>query len=128
MPTKSVLFPVDLFKLSDWLAIAAAISIPWSTSATGILVGLWLLALVPTLDWMQLRRLVLQPAGGLPIALILLACVGTLWAEVSWHDRWGGLGGFVKLLPIPLFMVQFRRSENGYRVFVGFLIGCLALL
>jgi O-antigen ligase len=50
------------------------------------------------------------------------------WAEVSWHARWGGLDGFIKLLLIPLFMAQFRRSEKGRCVFIGFLIACIALL
>ena len=51
-----------------------------------------------------------------------------LWADVAWHARWGGLDGFAKLLVIPLLMAQFRRSDGGHRVFIGFLIACVALL
>jgi hypothetical protein len=41
---------------ADYLAIALVATLPWSTSATGILVGAWLVVLLPTLDWPALRR------------------------------------------------------------------------
>ena len=34
---------------ADYLALALAVSLPWSTSATGILAVVWLLAVIPTL-------------------------------------------------------------------------------
>jgi O-antigen ligase len=117
-----------LGRIADGLAVAVAVSIPWSTSATSILLVLWLIALIPTLVWDDLRRELLTAAGDLPVVLFLLGAIGTLWADVSWHERWGGLDGFVRLLMIPLLMVQFRRSDGGNRVFVGFLISCVALL
>ena len=40
-----------LERLSDGLAAAVAVSLPWSTSATGILLGLWLITLIPLLDF-----------------------------------------------------------------------------
>jgi hypothetical protein len=43
-------------RLADGLAAAAAASLPWSTSATGILVTLWLVASLPMLDFAALRR------------------------------------------------------------------------
>ncbi len=43
-------------------------SLPWSTSATGILLVLWLIALLPTLDLAAIRREVMTPAGGLPVS------------------------------------------------------------
>ncbi len=114
--------------VADWLAVAVAVSLPWSTSATGILLVLWLIALIPTLSWPDMRRQLMTVAGGLPVLLVLLGVVGMAWADVSWHARWGGLDGFAKLLVIPFLMAQFRRSDFGYRVFAGFLIGCVALL
>ena len=42
--------------LADWLAVAVAVSLPWSTSATAILVVLWLLAALPALDRSAVRR------------------------------------------------------------------------
>jgi O-antigen ligase len=95
-----------LARLADGLAVAVAVSLPWSTSATGILLVLWLLALLPTLTWSDIRRALATPAGGLPALLVLLGVIGMAWAQVSWHARWGGLDGFAKLLVIPLLMAQ----------------------
>lgn len=117
-----------LMRVSDGLAVAVAVSLPWSTSATAILVVAWLLALVPTLDGPRLRREIMSPAGGLPVLLFLLGVAGVLWADVSLLERWKGLDSFFKLLVIPLLLVQFRRSDRGTWVFVGYLYSCLALL
>ena len=117
-----------LVRISDGLIVAVAVSLPWSTSATGILLVLWLLALFPTLEWSDVRRELMTPAGGLPVLLVLLGVLGMTWADVPLLERWKGLAGSFKLLVIPLLMVQFRRSDNGTRVFIGFLIACLALL
>jgi hypothetical protein len=51
-----------------------------------------------------------------------------VWADVSWHDRFGGLDGFHRLLAIPLLLAQFRRSENGMWVVCGFFISSLTVL
>ena len=113
---------------ADWLAVAVAVSLPWSTSATGILSVIWLLAVIPTLTWPSLRRELTSAAGGLPVLLFLLGALGMLWAEVPWAARFGGLDGFAKLLLLPLLMVQFRRSDRGRWVLIGFLLACVALL
>jgi len=120
--------PVLSQRLADALMVATAVSLPWSTSATGILVALWLIALIPTLAGADLRPVVLTPAGGLPVLLVLLGVAGMLWADVSWAERWEGLASFLKLLAIPLLFFQFSRSERGQLVFVGYLAACLALL
>lgn len=117
-----------LARLADGLMIAVAVSLPWSTSATGILLVLWLLALVPTLDWPGLRRELLTAAGGLPVLLVLLGLAGMLWADVTLIERWKGLGSFFKLLIIPLLLVQFRRSDRGAWVFGGYALSCAVLL
>ena len=118
----------NLATAADVLAVAIAVSLPWSTSATAILVGLWFFALVPVLRWDELRREILTPAGGLPVLLVLLGVAGMLWADVTWLERWKGLDSFLKLLAIPLLLVQFRRSERGTWVFAGYLLSCVALL
>ena len=87
-----------------------------------------LLALIPTLDWADLRRELVTPAGGLPVLLVVLGVLGMAWADVSLAERWGGVGSFFKLLVIPLLLVQFRRSERGLWVFGGYLLSCLTLL
>jgi O-antigen ligase len=113
---------------ADCLAIAIAVSLPWSTSATAILVGVWFFTLLPVLRLEELRREILTPAGGLPVLLVLLGIAGMLWADVTLLERWKGLDSFLKLLAIPLLLVQFRRSERGTWVFAGFLLSCIALL
>lgn len=117
-----------LAKFADCLMVAVAASVPWSTSATSILLVLWLIVLVPTLAWSDLRRQLLSAVGGLPVALFMLGAVGMAWTDVTWHEGWGGLDGFVRLLAVPLLMAQFRRSERGYPVLIGFLIACIVLL
>lgn len=115
-------------RIADGLAAAAAFSLPLSTSATGILVAAWLVALVPTFQITDLRREITTFAGGLPVLLWLLALAGFLWADVGWADRLSGLGGYIKLLVIPLLLMQFRRSANVHWVVIGFLAGSVAVL
>lgn len=115
-------------QLADWLAVAVAASLPWSTTATGILLALWLVAALPTLELGALRREIESLAGGLPVLLWLLAALGLLWADVSWHERLGGFSSFHRLLIIPVLLAQFRRSPNGMRVLAGFFASVLVLL
>jgi O-antigen ligase len=115
-------------RLADGLAVATAVSLPWSTSATAILMALWLIALVPTLTWAEVRRELMTAAGGLPVLLVALGVVGMLWADVSLHERWKGLDSFFKLLVIPLLFVQYRRADNAEWVFGGFALSCVVLL
>ncbi len=117
-----------LARTSDGLMVAIAMSLPWSTSATSILLVFWLLALLPTLEWSDVRRELMAPAGGLPVVLLLLGMLGMAWADAPLLERWKGLDGFFKLLVIPLLIAQFRRSDNGGRVFTGFLFACVVLL
>ena len=117
-----------LERLADWLAVAVAVTLPWSTSISQILIVAWLVALVPTLDVATVRRELQTPAGVLPVLLWLLALVGVLWANVPFAERIAGLGGFHKLLIIPLLLAQFRRSPRGWYVLYGFLASCVVLL
>jgi O-antigen ligase len=117
-----------LAQLANVLAAAVALVLPWSTSATGILIALWLVVLAPTLDFLSLRREVLAPAGGLPVLLWLLGAFGMLWAGVSWGERIAGLSGYHKLLVIPLLLAQFRRSGQGEWVLLAFVCSCAVLL
>jgi O-antigen ligase len=117
-----------LLQICDWCAVALAVSLPWSTSATGILAGLWVIAVIPTLDAMTLRRELSTFAGGLPVLFWALGVVGMLWADVSLAERLDGLGSFHKLLVIPLLLIHFRRSERGQWVMMGFLLSCGVLL
>jgi hypothetical protein len=114
-------------RVVDWLTVLLAVSLPWSTSATGILSVLWLVAVFFTLTWEE-RDVLFTPAGGLPVLLVLLGIAGMAWADVNFAERWGGLGSFLKLLFIPLLLVHFRRSKLGLHVFAGYALSCIALL
>jgi O-antigen ligase len=117
-----------LLQLADWLALGVALSLPWSTTATSILVVLWLLAVLPTLSPASIWREVATPAGGLPVLLWLLAALGMLWANVSWSERLNGFEGYLRLLAIPFLLAQFRRSDNGALVLYGYLAAATCLL
>ena len=52
-----------LAPIADGLAVAVAVSLPWSTSATSILIVLWLIAVLPTLDVASVRREGMTPSG-----------------------------------------------------------------
>jgi hypothetical protein len=116
------------FAAADAAAAAVAVSLPWSTSATAILVGVWLVCAAFTVDLADIRREAMTWAGGLPIALWTLALFGMLWADSEWPARIGGLAVFVKLLTLPVLLAQFRKSPNGQWVLFGFLAGATALL
>jgi O-antigen ligase len=114
--------------LADILVVVVAASLPWSTSATAILAVLWVLVLVPTLDLGDLKRQVGTAAGGLPALLVALGVAGMLWADVSFTERWNGIDSFVKLLAVPLLLVQFHRSDRARCVFMAYLGSCTLLL
>src|SRR5262245_2977681 len=110
-----------LARLADGLAAAAAAALPWSGSATLILIVAWAIVLLPTLALASVRREMLTPAGGLPVLLCLLGIAGMLWADVPFRERIGGVDSFLKLVAVPFLLAQFRRSENGQWVVLGFL-------
>ena len=122
-------------QVADALAMAVVISLPWSTSVTASLIGLWLLSALPFLRSSRLqkslsefRKSLTAPAGAFPVLLWLIAAFGMLWADVSWLERLQGLSGFHKLLVIPFLLVQFNRSARAQYVLAAFLFSCAVLL
>jgi hypothetical protein len=117
-----------LQQIADWLAVGVAVSLPLSTSATAVLIVLWLLAVIPTFDVSLLRREFASFAGGLPVMLWMVAAFGMLWADVPWSYRFYGLGAYHRLLVIPLLLAHFRRSNFGPVVCCGFLLSATCVL
>jgi O-antigen ligase len=114
---------------TDILAVAIAVSLPWSTSATEILVWVWLFTAIPTIRRGEFREMAMTAVGGLPVLLFLLGVIGMLWAyDVPMSERLGGLKSFYKLLFIPPLIIHFRQSERGAWVVYGFVASCGALL
>lgn len=114
--------------LADGLAVAVAMSLPWSTSLTSIFVILWVLALVPALRPPDLLGEVAKPASGIPVLFWLLGIIGSLWSVADLGQQLHAIKGFHKLLVIPLLFIQFRRSQRAHLVLGGFLLSCTVLL
>ena len=117
-----------LEKLADLIAIATAVVLPWSISATGICVVLWLLTTIPTIDAATFRRIFARPAAWLPVALFGFAAIAMLWSPVPFKEQWRAADDFLKLALIPLLFIHFQRSERGHWVFAGFLFSGVVLL
>jgi O-antigen ligase len=105
-----------------------AASIPWSTTATIVLLVIWLAVLLPTIESQPFGRVVRHPAALAAIALVALTVAGTLWAEGPWLNRWQGIGPAAKLLVLPFLLYQFERSGRADWVYKAFLVSCTVLL
>jgi len=123
-----LLDPVRFSQPADWMAVAVAVSLPWSTSLSGILIGIWLFCIIPTLDLRSLRWAVAVPAGAIPLALFAYGVIGMAWGGASFEDQWGSIKPTLRFLAFPLLFIQFRRSERGIWVLSGFLVSCTVLL
>src|SRR5262245_17069701 len=75
----------------DLLAVMIAASLPWSTSATSMLVVLWAIVLAPTIDWEAFRLDLAHPSHAFPLLLVALAILGVLWADGPWAARLHGI-------------------------------------
>jgi O-antigen ligase len=112
----------------DIYPVLVAACIPWSTSAVGIFMTIWLIVLIPTLEPGPFLRSLKRPACMLPLLFVALAVVGTLWADGPWPDRFHGINPVTKLLAIPLLLYHFQRSQRGLWVLVTFLASCSLLM
>ncbi|GLR85533.1 O-antigen ligase family protein [Bradyrhizobium iriomotense] len=111
----------------DLFAILTAASLPWSTSLAAIFNALMLACMVPFLDVRDFLQSLKRPICAAPIALFLLALVGTLWSDAAWGARLHAVNPTVKLLVLPVLLYHFERSARGHWVFVAFLVSCALL-
>jgi O-antigen ligase len=123
-----LLEPARFSQAADWMAVAVAVSLPWSTSLSGILIVIWLLCLIPTLDLRSLRWVAAVPAAAIPLALFVYGVIGMAWGGASFEDQWGSIKPTLRFLAFPLLFIQFRRSDRGMWVLEGFLVSCTVLL
>ncbi|WP_315803508.1 MULTISPECIES: O-antigen ligase family protein [unclassified Bradyrhizobium] len=112
----------------DVVAILLAASLPWSTSLVSILGVVMLITMLPFLDVERLLQVLKRPIALAPIALFLLALVGTLWSDVAWGARFYAVGPAAKLLVLPALLYHFQRSERGLWVFTAFLASCVLMV
>jgi O-antigen ligase len=113
---------------ADLIAVLLALLLPWSTSGVGIAVVLWLVAVAAVLEWRPFLRSLRRPISVLPIALVALAALGTLWSDASWSARLHAVSPATKLLVLPFLFYHFERSPRGMWVFVAFLASCTVLM
>jgi O-antigen ligase len=120
--------PAARIRNIDLLAVLIALLLPWSTSGVAIAVVLWLVALIPTIEPRALLRSLMRPISALPIAIVALALIGTLWSDAPWGTRLHAVSPTAKLLMLPLLFYHFERSSRGLWVFVAFLLSCTLLM
>jgi O-antigen ligase len=113
---------------SDVFAILIAASLPWSTTLVAVFAVAFLISIAPFLDAKALLQSLKRPICALPIALFVLAGVGTLWSDAPWGERLHAVGPAAKLLMIPLLLYHFERSTRSLKVLVGFLVSCVLLM
>ncbi len=113
---------------ADTVAILLAASLPWSTSLVSILGVVMLITIVPFLDLDRLLQVLKRPIALAPIALFMLALVGTLWSDAAWGARIYAVGPAAKLLVLPALFYHFERSERGLWVFAAFLASCVLMV
>ena len=111
----------------DIVAILLALSLPWSTSLVGIFAAALVVTLVPFLDLGAFLKSLKRPISAVPIALCVLALIGTLWSGAPWGERLYAVGPTAKLLVLPVLLYHFQRSERGLWVMVAFLVSCTLL-
>ena len=119
--------PAARMRNVDLIAVLVAVLLPWSTSGVGIGMVLWLAALATTLELRPFLRSLQRPICALPIALVALAVLGTLWSDAPWEARTYALSPATKLLVLPFLFYHFERSTRGMWVFVAFLVSCTLL-
>src|ERR1700674_4118756 len=93
----------------DLLTVLIAVLLPWSTTGVVIVVVLWVMALVPSLEVGAFLRSLARPLCVLPIAMFALALVGTLWSDASWGERLNAVAPTAKLLMLPLLLYHCER-------------------
>jgi O-antigen ligase len=120
--------PLARIRNVDLLAVLVVVLLPWSTSGVAIGMVVWLLALLPTMELRPFLRSLRRPVCMLPIALVILAALGTLWSDAPWGVRLYALSPVTKLLVLPLLLYHFQRTTRGLWVFIGFLVSCTLLM
>jgi hypothetical protein len=112
----------------DIVAVLLALSLPWSTSLVGIFGVVMVVTMQPVLDAGSLVRALKNPIGAAPVALFLLALIGTLWSDATWGARLYAVGPTAKLLVLPFLFQHFAQSQRGLWVFIAFLVSCALMV
>jgi O-antigen ligase len=102
--------------------------LPWSTSLVGIFGVVLVLVMLPAIDAGTFIASLKRPVCVAPIALFMLALIGTLWSDARWGMRFYSVAPTAKLLLLPLLFYHFERSRRGVWVFTAFLASCAVMV
>ena len=120
--------PAAWITTTDIFIILIALSLPWSTSLVAIFAVAALVTMVPFFDAKAFLQSLKRPVCAVPVALFVLALVGTLWSDAPWGARLYAVGPAAKLLMLPVLFYHFERSARGLWVFFAFLVSCILLM
>jgi O-antigen ligase len=120
--------PSNLANARQVAAVATAFALPLSTTGQEIMLSVFVVLALLTLDRDRLKATLRSPQGYLPVALFALMMIGVLWSLLPYGAaiRWGGI--YAKLLLIPLAMASAFTPRQALQIAVGFLAGCLIVL
>jgi O-antigen ligase len=116
--------PAAWMTATDSVAVLLALALPWSTSLVGIFGVVMVFTLLPSIEIDIFVASLKRPICIAPIALFVLALIGTLWSDASWPARFHAVAPTAKLLMLPLLFYHFGRSQRGLWVFLAFLASC----
>ena len=120
--------PTHWSRAADVVAVLIALSLPWSTSLVSIFTLVWMIAVLPTLDWNEFLRSLKRPIAALPIGLFGLAVIGMFWSDAAWSARIHSADQTAKFLLLPLLIYRYRHSSRGHWVFISFVASCAVLM
>src|ERR1700753_212357 len=112
----------------DLYPAVAAFALPWSTTAVSVVLAIWLISLLPTINLRAFLACLKRPESYLPIAFFALALLGMLWTDDTWAVRFLGLHPVFKLLAIPLLLYHFERSQRAAGIFIAFFASCALVM
>src|SRR6267154_2723824 len=112
----------------DLYPVLTAAALPWSTTAVVVLLSIWFIVLIPTIEPEEFWRSLAAPSSLAPTVFFTLAVIGMLWTDGPWSARVLALGPVAKLLMLPFLLYHFGRSTRAHWVFWAFLISCSLLL
>jgi O-antigen ligase len=120
--------PAAWIATSDVFIILIALSLPWSTTLVAIFAVAAIVTMAPFFDAKAFVQALKRPVSIAPIALFILALVGTLWSDAPWGARLYAVGPAAKLLMLPVLFYHFERSTRAVQVFTAFLVSCILVM
>lgn len=110
----------------QWAAMAAAFSLPLSTTGTGIAVALLVILIILTTSRAEWHSVLRAPSALLPAGLFALITLSALWSPQPFGP--GGFSHYTKLLLIPVIMASSFTPRQAVQIAYAFAAACVILL